>query len=108
MSTKAMAIINCKKCGSSDLYWFTSMRNTGQAQDGRLCMHEVTCDFVLGCNHCSETLAVVAADNLAEQMTQAQGNTAEAVYANLSRQATQRTSMENVEDVLTALEVIHS
>jgi len=73
MIIKEVRITECKECGSTDLYWFTSMRNTGQAQDGRLRMNEVTCDFVLGCNHCSETLAVVSAENLAEQMTKAKG-----------------------------------
>ncbi|MBG5299430.1 hypothetical protein I5E19_02685 [Pseudomonas aeruginosa] len=73
MDIKAAEITKCKECGSADLYWFSSMRNTGQAQDGRLSMHEVACDFVLGCRHCSETLAVVSADRLAEQMTKTQG-----------------------------------
>lgn len=62
----------CKECGSSDLFWFTSTRNTGQALDGRLRMHEVACDFVLGCNECSETLAVVSADRIAQHMTDQQ------------------------------------
>lgn len=73
MNIKAMSIAECKECGSADLYWFTSMRNTGCALDGRLSMHEVACDFVLGCNYCSETLAVINADKLAEKMTAAQG-----------------------------------
>lgn len=73
MDIKAMSIAECKECGSADLYWFTSMRNTGSALDGRLCMHEVACDFVLGCQNCSETLAVVSADTLAEQMAKTQG-----------------------------------
>lgn len=59
----------CKECGSGDLSWFTAMRNAGQAQDGRLRMHEVACDFVLGCNDCSETLAVISADQIAQHMT---------------------------------------
>lgn len=59
----------CKECGSYDLFWFTSTRNTGGAQDGRLRMHEVACDFVLGCHDCSETLAVVSADKIAQHMT---------------------------------------
>lgn len=62
----------CKECGSSDLFWFTSMHNTGQAQDGRLRMHEVACDFGLGCNDCSETLAVVSSDKIAQHMTNQQ------------------------------------
>lgn len=62
----------CKECGSDILFWFTSMRNTGQAQDGRLRMHEAACDFVLGCSECSETLAVVSADKIAQHMTNQQ------------------------------------
>lgn len=68
MKIRATEITECKECGSDDLFWFANMRNTGQAQDGRLRMHEVTCDFVLGCNECSETLAIVGADELAEQI----------------------------------------
>lgn len=60
----------CRACGSSELIWSTHMRNTGPAQDGRLRMHEVTCDFVLGCNECSETLRVVGADDVAEYLMQ--------------------------------------
>ena len=62
----------CKECGSADLFWFTSMRNTGGALDGRLRMHEVACDFVLGCSECSETLEVVSADKIAQHMTNQQ------------------------------------
>ena len=59
----------CRTCGSSDLSWSTHLRNTGGAQDGRLRMHEIACDFVLGCNECSETLCVVGADDVAEYLT---------------------------------------
>ena len=72
VSKELKAPTKCKECGSDDLFWFTSMRNTGQAQDGRLRMHEVACDFVLGCNDCSETLAVVSADRIAQQVTEQQ------------------------------------
>lgn len=67
----------CRACGGSDLFWFTHMRNTGAAQDGRLCMHEIACDFVLGCNECSETLRVVGADEVAEYLMRLRANTAQ-------------------------------
>ena len=68
--TSLTKVTKCKECGSTDLFWFTSMRNTGQAQDGRLRTHEVACDFVLGCNECSETLALVGGDKVAAYLTE--------------------------------------
>lgn len=59
----------CKSCGSEKLTWFPSMRNTSGVQDGRLRMHDVTCDFVLGCDECSDTVTVMNADTVAMVLT---------------------------------------
>lgn len=61
--------VACKECGSKDLSWFPAMRNTSGVVDGRLKLNEVVCDFALGCNECSETLKVIAADAVAELLT---------------------------------------
>lgn len=59
----------CKECGSKSLSWFTN-NTTGFTgiQQGRLTTNDVTCQFVLGCDDCSETLQVVSADYIASQM----------------------------------------
>jgi hypothetical protein len=57
--------LKCKSCGSTKLSWFPSTRNTSVVQDGRLRMHDVTCDFVLGCDECSDTVTVLNADLIA-------------------------------------------
>lgn len=48
-------IAKCKACGSADLFWFASNK-------------AAICQFVLGCNHCSETLTVISADRAAEHL----------------------------------------
>ncbi len=58
----------CKHCGSQDQSWQTRNIVLGPAQDGRLKVSEVECQFVFGCNHCSETLLVLSADRLAALM----------------------------------------
>jgi len=62
------AITCCKECGSKDLSWDTHNRIRTDVQQGRLNTSDVTCVFVLGCNECSETLAVVSADTVAASM----------------------------------------
>lgn len=58
----------CKSCESTELKWFATNENKSGVTEGRLCTHEITCVFVLGCQECSETLKVVSADRLAEEM----------------------------------------
>ncbi|EGL64482.1 hypothetical protein AGRO_2691 [Agrobacterium sp. ATCC 31749] len=58
----------CKNCGGNLNSWFTSNRVNSMAVDGRLKSNEISCNFVLGCDECSETLRVVAADEIAGQM----------------------------------------
>lgn len=58
----------CKVCSSKSLSWFASQTiNTG-VQQGRLNTADVACVFVLGCDECSETLAVVPADKIASEL----------------------------------------
>lgn len=55
---------SCPNCGSTDLTWEPHMRNNSGVVDGRLRMHDVSCLFVLGCNHCSETVRVINTDTV--------------------------------------------
>lgn len=78
MPIHATAITSCKNCGSRDLAWQTHGVVRGAAQDGRLKVGEVVCQFVFGCNHCSETLAVLSADRVADMMNAAKNGEASA------------------------------
>jgi len=62
-------ISKCRECGSTALTWDTHNKNVGQAPLGRLRAQDIRCQFVLGCDHCSETLAVVSADRVAAWLT---------------------------------------
>lgn len=68
MNIRATTITACKACGGRDLFWFTSMAVRTGIQQGRLNTNDVECQFVLGCESCSETLAVVSADKVAALM----------------------------------------
>ncbi|MCO7655675.1 hypothetical protein NJC11_29700 [Pseudomonas aeruginosa] len=61
-----MNITECRACGSESLTWFTNNVTFSGVQQGRLRTSEVICQFVLGCDSCSETLAVVSADKIAD------------------------------------------
>lgn len=63
-------IKECKNCGSSSLSWFSSVRVTSGVVEGRLRSNEVEPIFVLGCDECSETLAVVSGGKVAEFLNQ--------------------------------------
>lgn len=58
----------CTDCGSASLFWQAGNIVKNGVQDGRLKLNEVQCQFVLGCNYCSETLAVVSADRMADML----------------------------------------
>lgn len=60
----------CPECGEDKLYYFPYYVNQGPAQDGRLVMHDVACDFVLGCEYCSHTVHVLKADDVAVLLTE--------------------------------------
>lgn len=62
-------IDTCKECGSKSLSWFANnTTGTSGIQNGRLRIDDVTCQFVLGCDDCSETLRVVKADTIAARL----------------------------------------
>lgn len=58
----------CAECGSTDLGWQVHSAVNSGAPDGRLRASEVSSLFVLGCNHCSETIKTLTADDVAERM----------------------------------------
>lgn len=58
----------CRECGGSALSWFAHKENKSGVQDGRLCMHDVRGIFVLGCDDCHATVAVVSADRIADHL----------------------------------------
>lgn len=58
----------CKECGSKRMTWATHSKVASGIPEGRLRSNEVQCLFVLGCDNCSETLAIISADALAAEM----------------------------------------
>ncbi|UPF01796.1 hypothetical protein MXB02_14435 [Pseudomonas mosselii] len=72
-----LSITECRECGSTSLTWDTHNKNISQAQHGRLTTQDIRCQFVLGCDHCSETLAVVSADQVAAWLTETRETSAE-------------------------------
>lgn len=50
----------CSECGEAKLSFFPYYVNQGSAQDGRLRLHEVSCQYVLGCEYCSHTEKVLS------------------------------------------------
>lgn len=49
----------CSNCGSDKLDILLYKENKSGVQDGRLFSHDVSVEFVLGCEECSETLAII-------------------------------------------------
>jgi hypothetical protein len=68
MDVKATAITRCKECGSTSLTWFTQNTVKNGIQQNRLNTNDIDCIFFLGCDECSETLALVSADRIADLM----------------------------------------
>ena len=60
----------CRECGSQFLSWQPCMVNTSGVVDGRLRLNEVTCNFILGCDDCSETLKIMSANDVAEVLNE--------------------------------------
>lgn len=58
----------CNNCGSFDLEWGYSLTSNSGVQNGRLAYHDIQVTFYQGCNNCSETLALVNADKILEQI----------------------------------------
>ena len=63
---QAFKITACRHCGSTALTWATSIVNRTDVQQGRLNTRDVECLFYLGCDTCSETLAMLSADRVAD------------------------------------------
>lgn len=61
---------SCNECGSKELRLFCSQKNTSGVVDGKLRLSEVSTEFFLGCEECSETLGVIDGDKLADMITQ--------------------------------------
>lgn len=78
---KISNISQCRECGSKSLSWFTTNTILTSVQQGRLNTADVACQFVLGCDQCSETLAVVDAQVLAAVMNAARQADAGASFA---------------------------
>lgn len=63
------SVTSCKVCKGSNLTWDTYNKTNPDVQDGRLRSHDVKCFLFLGCDNCSETLAIVSADQVAVILT---------------------------------------
>jgi len=62
---------SCPECGSRLLSWSAVPRKRSGVPEGRLRTHEVGCDFILGCDECSETVRVVDACEIASLLSDA-------------------------------------
>jgi len=65
---KLTNITKCRVCGGASLTWDTVNRVRNGIQQNRLNTQDVECIFYLGCDDCSETLALVKADTVAEKL----------------------------------------
>lgn len=61
------ALLNreCSNCGSKDAAWHCHEVVTNGVVDGKIKLSEVSSQFYLGCNECSETLAALSGNELA-------------------------------------------
>ena len=66
----------CRECGGDNLLWTQCNSNKTGVAEGRLRTHEITCSFVLGCEDCSETIAVISADKFITNFYAAQSELA--------------------------------
>ncbi|OAS07627.1 hypothetical protein AYO08_09800 [Pseudomonas putida] len=60
----------CRECGSKALSWQTHNKNISDSQHGRLRTSDIRCQLALGCDACSETLAILSADQVAAWLTE--------------------------------------
>lgn len=58
----------CPNCGGTDFALFSNVKGPSYVVDGRIKMNEVRAEVVLGCNECSETLCVWAANDFLFEM----------------------------------------
>jgi len=59
-----MVIEQCKDCGSTRLSWTSHKTSVYGPQDGMLKMHDITIQFILGCDECYATLRMVPDDKM--------------------------------------------
>jgi hypothetical protein len=59
----------CPNCGGTRVAWGFSPRNLVGVADGRLALHDVGVEFYMHCEECSETLATVDAEHVADFLT---------------------------------------
>lgn len=71
-----VSVTSCRECGSKGLVWSTHNQSDSMVPEGRLRSSEVKCLFVLGCESCSETLAILSADSVAAYLTGVGASTA--------------------------------
>lgn len=60
----------CSNCGGASLSWHVAKQVYNGVPNGRLTTHDVVPLFVLGCDACSETIAVIDADAVAAILPQ--------------------------------------
>jgi len=68
------SISYCKECHSESLTWDCRVKSLADIQDGLLKYSELTTEFFLGCDYCSETLAVVDSDRILKHLNNIQGH----------------------------------
>lgn len=74
MTSFAFGITFCKECFSESLTWDCRVISLADVQDGRLRYSELTTEYFLGCDYCSETLAVVSSDTVLKHLNNIQGS----------------------------------
>jgi hypothetical protein len=66
MRTKYDVTQRCPNCGATELEWGSAVQTRSGILDGRLNVNELTPVFYLGCKGCSETIATLSGDDVAE------------------------------------------
>jgi len=56
----------CPNCGSEHIKWHSTVNAIRDVLDGSLRSNELTPVFYLGCDTCSETIATLSGDDVAE------------------------------------------
>lgn len=93
----SMPTINhCQECQSKSLSWQTHNKNVSGVQQGRLNSNDIECQLVLGCDSCSETLAIISADKVAAWLTENGPSTmGRAALARAIREAMEASAVRN-------------
>lgn len=62
----------CKQCGSDKLSWFHHNAVIPDIVQGRLKSEDIQCQFILGCDECSETIKVIRPAKIVEMLQASQ------------------------------------